>query len=355
MFSPKYTISNTILNNLTAIAEIRAIVGRSKVLPERETLLRRQAIEKMVHASVSIEGNLLAEFEVEKVLAGQKIRAGEKQILEVKNYEKALKKVWELAEVKNEITRADVLAVHKITTQDLVAKEKCGQFRLGPVYVANIDKLKNKEEIVYTAPVAQKVPVLIQDLLDWLSSQNKQNINRVIIAGLLHYQFVTIHPFSDGNGRLTRLLTHLYLAQHNFAFKHILVLEAYYNNDRKSYYQALDTGDNFEMRRKADLTFWLEYFTTGFLKEAEKVKQEILSMGFARSFPDGEQIFLDRGQIKIMDFIASMGKITSQDVMDILGIPKRTAQSKLRKLVENKIISKKGDGPSTFYTLKQSA
>jgi len=350
MFTPNFTISPKILNNLTSIAEIRAIIERSKVLPEREALLRRQAIGRMVHASTSIEGNQLAEYEVEKVLAGKPVRAEERQVLEVKNYQRALKKVWDIAQKKEVFTSDDILELHCITTHNLVVKQKCGHFRPGPVFVANIDG--KKEEIIYTAPVANDVPKLIQDLINWLDGDEAVELNPVLTAGILHYQFVTIHPFTDGNGRMTRLLTLLHLAQNEYDFKKILILEEYYNNDRKNYYEALDTGDTYENRIGKNLTNWLEYFTTGFLAEAQKVKSEIMSMGFAKSMKDSEQIYLDRDEIKIMDFLASMGRVTSQDVMDILEIPKRTAQAKLKSLSDNRLIIKRGKGPSTYYTLK---
>ena len=81
MFEPKFVISQTILKNLTDIAEIKAIVERSKVLPLKEAKLRQQALIRMAHTSTSIEGNPLAEFEVEKVMEGKKVMAESRAIL----------------------------------------------------------------------------------------------------------------------------------------------------------------------------------------------------------------------------------------------------------------------------------
>ncbi|HNP89503.1 MAG TPA: hypothetical protein PKI75_02645, partial [Candidatus Woesebacteria bacterium] len=86
MFAPKYSISDKILNSLTEIAEIKSLVGRSKLLPEREVFLRRAAVIKMAHTSTSIEGNALKEFQVAQVAEGKNINAAEDQIKEVKNY-----------------------------------------------------------------------------------------------------------------------------------------------------------------------------------------------------------------------------------------------------------------------------
>lgn len=350
MFNPKFTITNKILNNLTEIAEIKSIIERSPVLPKQEAHLRHRALIKMAHFSTSIEGNKLAEFEVEKVIDGVKISAAEKEILEVENYQKAVRKMEEIAEIKKNISLADILLLHKILTQSLVAKEKNGKLRPNMVYVANIDH--GKEQVVYTPPSMEEVRQHLEDLIDWVQ-HNTQTIHPIITAGILHYQFVTIHPFTDGNGRLTRLLTQLHLYQRNYDFKKILVLDEYYYRNRQNYYLALDTGPTFTARKNVDLASWLEYFTNGFVEEAKQVKENLQAMGFAKALSNEEQIFLDKDQVKIMDFVATIGKITSNDVMDILKLPKRTAQSRLKALEDMKLILKHGKGPATFYVLKK--
>lgn len=350
MFSPNFKISHKILNNLTEIAEIKAIVDRSPVLPKQEAHLRRRALIKMAHFSTSIEGNKLAEFEVEKVIEGQKISAEQKEILEVENYQRCIRKMEEISEFKDTFDLHDILLLHKILTKDLVALEKNGYLRPNMVYVANVDQ--GKEKVIYTPCQTSEVRFYLQEMLDWLQ-HHTQNIHPIVTAGLLHYQFVTVHPFTDGNGRLTRLLTQLHLYQRKYDFKKILVLDEYYYRNRKQYYQALDTGPTFASRKHADLTPWLEYFTAGFVEEARKVKENLLAMGFAKKLNSKEQIFLDKDQVKMMDFVATTGKITSADVVDILQIPKRTAQAKLKELSDMKLLQMKGKGPATYYVLKR--
>ncbi len=93
MFRPKYTISNRLLNQLSKIAEIKALVARSSLLPEREVFLRRAAIIKMAHTSTSIEGNQLQEYQVAQIAGGKQISAAERQIKEIKNYLTALREI----------------------------------------------------------------------------------------------------------------------------------------------------------------------------------------------------------------------------------------------------------------------
>lgn len=337
---------------MTEIAEIKAVMERSRVLPLNEALLRRQAILRMAHTSTSIEGNRLAEFQVGKVLEGQTVSAPQKDVLEVENYYKALQKLEEMAKRKNTITLSEILLLHTIVISGLVEKQKMGNFRPGDVYVVD-DLGGGKEKVRFKAPSAKKVSKLINDLLDWLDKSKKEGIHPIVRAAILHLQFVTIHPFTDGNGRVARLLTQLQLYRDGWDFRKIIVLEDYYNRDRRSYYNAENYAQGADFQEDMDFTTWLEYFTSGFLVEARKVLEKIQSIGFGKVSKKSEQIFLDRDEIQIMNFLTTNGAITSEDVMDILGVAIRTAQLKLRKLVDNGLLERHGSTTAIKYTLKK--
>lgn len=352
MLEPKYLITPTTLSNMTEIAEIKAVVERSRVLPLNEAQLRRQAIMRMAHTSTSIEGNKLAQYEVGKVIEGESVRASQKDILEVENYYKALQKLEEMAKQKHTITLNEIPLLHEMVIKGLVEKEKTGKFRPGDVYVVD-DLGGGKEKVRFKAPPAKQVSSLIKDLLEWLDKSKKAGVHPIIRAGILHLQFVSIHPFTDGNGRLARLLTQLQLYRDGWDFRKIIVLEDYYNRDRLSYYNAENFAQGASYQQNMDFTTWLEYFTTGFLIEARKVMEQIQLIGFGKVSKKSEQVFLDRDEIQIMDFLSTTGRITSEDVMDVLNIAKRTAQLKLSKLVEKKLLERKGETTGTFYILRQ--
>ena len=109
MFKPKYTITHPILNNLINIAETRSLVAHTPVLPRQELKLRREAMIRMIHSSTSIEGNILNRYEVEKVLAGEKVDAPKRDIAEVKNYRDALYYITKFIEKKQKITIKTIL------------------------------------------------------------------------------------------------------------------------------------------------------------------------------------------------------------------------------------------------------
>ena len=349
MLEPNYSITPKTLSNMTEIAEIKAIIERSRVLPLNEAQLRRQAILRMAHTSTSIEGNKLAQFEVGKVIEGKAVRAPQKDVLEVENYYNALKLLDELSKSKSPLTLEEILKLHKVVISGLVDKEKVGKFRPADVYV--LDDLGDGREVLrFKAPPAPQVKKLVENLLEWLKNSKKE-IHPIIRAAVLHLEFVSIHPFTDGNGRVARLLTQLQLYKDGWDFRKILVLEDYYNRDRISYYNAEQEVQGKNYQSNADFSPWLEYFTNGFLVEARKALEQIQSIGFGKVSKKSEQIFLDRDEIQIMDFLTTTGRITSDDVTDVLGVAKRTAQLKLKNLSDKGLLKLEGKGPSSFYIL----
>ncbi len=351
MFNPKYSIDSDMLNAIAEIAETKVIVERSPVLPLNELELKRQALIRMVHTSTSIEGNKLAEHQVDRVLSGMSIAADDKSIIEVKNYQAAVKEVENLAAGKKNLSQKIILDLHETAMKKLLETEKLGKFRPGEIYV--IDDLGDgREHLRYKGPDAKKVSVLIEEMIKWWQKATKENLHPVIKAGILHLQFVTIHPFTDGNGRLARLLTQYSLYYDGWDFRKIIVLEEFYNKNRQDYYNAENYVQGDSYQEGQDLTPWLEYFIAGFLVEARKVKQIIQSLGFDKVHT-GNQAYLDSDEIKIMDFITTKNQMISDDVVAILNIAKRTAQLKLKKLVEKGLIKSEGKGPSTYYILNK--
>lgn len=352
MFEPKFVITTKILSKIGEISEIKATVERSRVLPLNEAQLRRQAILRMAHTSTSIEGNRLAQFEVGKVFEGKTVSASSKDIREVENYLHGLKLLDDFSKSKKDLTMQEILQMHKTVIDDLVDSGKAGKIRPSDIYILD-DLGGGKEMLRFKGPPASKVERLLTHLLEWLKKAKSENIHPIIIAGVFHLEFVSIHPFTDGNGRVTRLLTQLLLYRLNWDFRKILVLEDYYNQNRLAYYNALHSEEDKQYHQGRESTSWLEYFTTGFLIEARKVSEKIQSIGYGKVSKKSEQIFLDRDEIQIMDFLTTTGRITSDDIADILHITKRSAQLKLKRLIQNKLIQIQGSGPSTYYILSQ--
>ncbi|MBI2593809.1 Fic family protein [Candidatus Daviesbacteria bacterium] len=352
MFIPKYSISPEVLSAISEISRIQVIVERSRVLPLNELQLKREAMIRMVHTSTSIEGNPLEEYQVDKVLSGMSIAADDKSIIEVKNYQGALKEVEKLADAGKKLDEKIILNLHEIAMKGLLPGEKIGKYRPGPIYI--VDDLGNgKEKLRYEGPQAKDLTRLVKELLDWLQKVDKDQIHPLLKAGIFHTQFVHIHPFSDGNGRVTRLLTNLLLYRDKWDFRKVIVLEEFYNKNRQDYYNALAYGWDSKFHTGADLTDWIEYFMAGFLVEARKVAQKISSIGLNKTHDKASTIYLDPVEVKIMDYLATSQQLRSDDVMKLLKVSKRTSQLKLKGLVDKKLIKPKEKGPATYYVLTE--
>lgn len=351
MFKPKYNLTDGVVRRLTEIAEAKAVIENAKILPQQELKLRRQAIIRMTQSSTAIEGNLLNIAQVEALYANKKIDAPERDIYEVENYLRALKYIDEVVKKKQPISEKVILHIHKLVTDKTLAKEKSGFYRKTPVYVVKL-MLGRVTEVVYTGPEAKKVQSLCADLVEWIDKSENEKINPVIVAGIVHQELAAIHPFSDGNGRTARALATLILYQRGYDFRRLFALEDYYNRERQDYYVAINIGKNYE-DRKVDFTPWLEYFVIGFREEIENVKAKIKSLSRKVAGDHiNEQVFLDPDQLKILDFLDQVGRITTKDVEDILKCPKRTAQFHLQKLKKMKMIKQVGKGPASAYVLE---
>ena len=130
--------------------------------------------------------------------------------------------------------------------------------------------------IVYLPPEAPDVNQLMGDLIQWLSLAEKDSIPCPLRAGIAHYQFATIHPYYDGNGRTSRLLARWVLHVCGYGLQGIYSLEEYYAQDLAAYYEALSIGPSHNYyfgRVEADITSWLTYFCEGMVVSLENVKK----------------------------------------------------------------------------------
>ena len=193
MFIPKYTITTEINSRIAEIERLRTVIDHATIMPEIEVNLRFRATVVSVHSSTSIEGNPLNENQVRKVLKGEVVRAPDYAIMEVLNYKKALDWLGQLEHTRQRLRLTDILTLHKLLMTKLLPDEKVGHWRPGPVYV--VDEIKGKDVVRYTGPDAEDVPHLITSFLQWIPSQYKTKLHPVLLAGLIHYLFVSIHPF----------------------------------------------------------------------------------------------------------------------------------------------------------------
>ncbi len=344
VFKPKFSYTSKIVRNLTIIAEARAIVLNASLVPKWEVTLRRDAILKSAHASTAIEGNPLTMEEVTALAEGRKIMVRKKDRQEVLNYLDALKRLPEFASLIP-FSSDDLLEIHDAVTKGTLDNPKDeGTYRTVQNYIGN----KATGEVVFMPPPPEDVIPLVNEFLEWYGSEEAEELDSIIEAGIAHYELVRIHPFVDGNGRSTRVIAAMTLYRRGFDTKRYFALDDYYDQDRRSYYEALNSVD----QETLDLTGWLEYFTEGVAVSINSVKEKVIGLSKdIKVLKDKGQISLTDRQIKIVEQMVEGGKITNKEVREMFEVSNRAALNEIEKLIDMKIIEQKGEGRSTHYIL----
>ena len=339
MFEPQFKYTDKIVKYIAQIASAKEIISNAKIIPLYDTKLKQDALIKSSHYSTSIEGNPLNLEEV-KTLINNNQKPTTKAEQEVLNYFNVLNNLNKYSD--KIITKNTILSVHKDLTKNLLKNpEYEGKFRDTRVFIGNL----HTKKINYIPPDAYKVPGLIDELLDWLNNSTDE-MYPVIIAGILHYELVRIHPFVDGNGRTSRLMATLILSIHKFNIDNYFTLDEYYNQDRQAYVDALKSAD-----KNHDLTNWLEYFCQGVLYSIDKVKSEVLKLDQITSKYDNT-IELTPNEISVLTLLEEKKHIQNKDIQEMLNISPQASYKIIRKLKNKELIKSTGKGRNTEYNLR---
>ncbi len=344
MFKPTYTITNNLLENIkriyTLINELNDKRFPNVVLLEFEKVA--QAVS--THASTSIEGNPLPLTEVKKILKSKPhyIRDSEQEIL---NYNQALQDLnKKLGENKVIISLELILKIQKQVTEELLPSYESGSLREKPVVVND----PRMGQVVFLPPDVKDVKPMMEELTSFIT-ESKGKIDPLILAGIFHMQMVLIHPFVDGNGRTTRLVTKVLLAQMNLNTFNLFSFENYYNKNVTKYFQSVgEFGNYYELSDAIDFTKWLEYFTEGIIDEFLRVQKLLPEIGIS---PDTQ---LQEYHLKVLEYIRANGFVTDRDYAKLSDRAKATRTLDFQKLTEMGLIERKGRGRATYYVLKEN-
>lgn len=342
MFNPKYTITPKLLSNIKKITVLIEKLNSRKYPNILLSELKRNAFSLSSYSSTSIEGNPLPLSEVKKILENKPkdMRDSEREVL---NYNNALKKISDLIDNdKFVLSLKTILEIQKIVTLGLINKDQNGKLRTRQVYV----KSSKLRKIVYMAPLAQDVKKLMEDLISFTNS-NKNKIDPLILAGIFHKQFVVIHPFSDGNGRTTRLITKLILANMGLNTFSLFSFENYYRQNIEKYFDNVGIlGHYYDEKDKIDFTSWLEYFTDGIIDELIRIKTELKVKELS------PKTQLKPYHQEMINYIKKHGFITDNQYSKLTNRAKPTRNLDFRKLISFGLIKKYGKSRATYYKLK---
>ena len=289
-YKPPFTITNEILAYVSSISEK---VGRISAISNLESKphLRRNNRIKSIHSSLKIEANSLSLGQVRDVINGKTVLGEQKEIQEVKNAYAAYERLSEIEPFN--IKKLKVL--HGIMTKYVV--EESGDFRRGEEGVFNGD------ECIFMAPPAQSVSQLMDDLFAWMKKE-ENSVHPLIMSSVFHYEFVFIHPFADGNGRMARLWHTAMLAKWKPVFEYIPI-ESQIEKFQNEYYEVIA-----KCHVKGESTLFIEFI----LSQIDKILDDVS----ARVSEDNEQLseYLKR-LLEVMEYDVPY---TSNTLMDKLGL-----------------------------------
>lgn len=324
----KYTFTAGIVQDLLAIETARQTVRLTVLPPQIAERLRQSARVRSTHFSTRIEGNRLTLAEAEQVIVdGRRWPGRERDVREVQNYYRSLQRIEQWVEQRTPVTEEQIRRLHAMIFTGPRARPT--SYRDGQNVICD----SATGAIVYLPPMAQDVPGLMRELATWIIQAERQALPAPVIAGLTHYQFVTIHPFYDGNGRTARALATWLLYRRGFDLGRFYSLEEIYAQDLHAYYAALQTHPHhnyYEGRAAADLTGWLAYFVRSMAFVFERVATEVLGSAATASGPEPTELGrLDRRARLVLGLFAQRETITSADVARSLGLALRTARDLL--------------------------
>ena len=323
-----------------AIGEIK----KSNITDNNLVKLKYEAKILSSFASTSIEGNPLPLTDVKRILkhTPSQIRDTEKEVL---NYNKALiyinKKV---KEHKFKLSNKEIEHVQGLVTDGLMANtQDIGKYRKRPVIIRDPRNINN---IRFIPPNHQDVKTLMDDLIKFIN-YNIGKIDPILLAGLFHKQHVIIHPFMDGNGRTTRLITTALLGSNGLNLFEIFSLENYYNQNVNKYFDYVGAmGDYYEAKQEINFTSWLEYFSDGILDELKRAQKTLLQFS--------KHLRLEKHHQDILNYIKEHGSISQREYATISNRSLAARKNDFQKLLNLDLIRSEGKGKATYYTIIQN-
>lgn len=322
-FSWDDSIINTLLEK--ASMRIGELDSFSRLVPDIDMFIQMHVTKEAV-ASCRIEGILTS---IDETLKEEKSIAPERRNdwLEVKNYVKALN--FSIAELKDLPLSCRLI---KKTHEVLLSSGRGGEFRTSQNWLGGA----SIADAVFIPPAADKLPELLSDFEKFLNN-DELDIPDLVKIAVAHYQFETIHPFLDGNGRIGRLLITLFLVDKGILEKPILYLSAFFEKNRSLYYDKLAMT-----REKNALNQWIKYFLVGIIETAEEsisTLQRILKLK-----EDAETSIRDMGKRSGNGFILlkslfSAPIVSISQVQAITGTTPKTAGALVSDFVEKGILS----------------
>lgn len=339
MYKPTYTLTTELLTTVSAIERFYGQVEALKIPQILELNLTRQNMIQSSYASNKIEGNPLTLPEVTNLLLDDRIPANRSE-KEVVNYFGLLKNLSSYSLLT--LTLEFITSLHGKLLKDV--DNTAGNIRNVKVVVGRTGKegdnttLRVKHDPPYHT--SGKISQGLTELISWMQYDN--NTQPVLKAGIFHHEFVYLHPFEDGNGRICRLLTALIMVKSGYLINRYFILDDYYDIDRHQYSDMLHSADN------GDKTQWLTYFCDGMKYSLQSSLSRLKTAMRTLSVPNRPT----RRENEVLVMFDNQQEITSSDIVKQLKVTRQQAHNLLTALIDKGFVEKRGTTKSSYYVMK---
>lgn len=335
---------------LSLIARIDEFKGAwralGKLAPDRLSALRRVATIESIGSSTRIEGSKLSDREVERLLSNLAIQSfGTRDEQEVAGYAELMDLVsssWqEIPFSENHIKQ-----LHQILLRHSEKDSRHrGQYKTSSNSVAAFDENGVQIGIVFETAAPFVTPRLMAELVLWVNDErDKEELHPLLIIAIFIVVFLEIHPFQDGNGRLSRVLTTLLLIQAAYAYVPYSSLESVIEINKEAYYLALRQTQGTIRTDTPNWQPWLVFFLRSLAEQVRRLQKKV----------EREQIILatlPELSLQIVEFAREHGRITIGDAIKLTGVSRNTLKQHFRSLVANGHLNQHGGGRGVWYEL----
>lgn len=344
-FKPKFTITNRMTAAITRIERARGFLEAAQLSADWVREMGNRALVLEAHHTTHIEGTRLTLDQAQRLWKGEAVpEADPDDVRELLNYRAAFEFVSDCLDSGDPVTEGMIREIHRKLVEGVRGGSAApGVYRRIQNYVVN----SSTGKVLYTPPSAVEVPMMMSELVKWLNG--KLDIHPVLVSGIAQFQLVHIHPFLDGNGRTSRLLSTLCLYKAGYDFKRLFTISEYYDRDRPTFYKSIQSvRDN-----KMDMTLWLDYFVTGL--ETQMIEVRDRGEHVIRRDVLVQQHGLNDRQAKAIGYLLQNAELTIKEFESLCQeVNRRSLQRDLKGMLDKNLIVEIGAGttdPTRHYVL----
>ncbi len=335
---------------LALVAEIDEFKGAWRALgllaPDRLLALRRTATIESIGSSTRIEGSRLSDSEVERLLTDLDVQTfASRDEQEVAGYAAAMETIFEAWD-EMMVTENHIKGLHQ---QLLLHSEKdewhCGNYKKFPNSVAAFDENGRQIGIVFETAMPFETPRRMEELVSWLNqAREEKRLHPLLLIAVFAVVFLEIHPFQDGNGRLSRVLTTLLLLQAGYAYVPYSSLESVIENSKEGYYLALRQTQGTIRTDSPNWQPWLGFFLRALQGQKRRLSAKV----------EREKLVLaplPELSARILEEVGEQGRVTMGEMIRLTGASRNTLKEHFRRLLAAGQLVQHGSGKATWYGL----